>query len=79
MPEVPRIAQAYGLAVLLDVGDDQHLGVAGQLEFPEHMDLQRPEAAAEINLLARRDALVAEDQHMVVQVRAVDAAEVLAG
>ena len=79
MLPVARIAQANGLArSVLDVGDDQNLGVARELEVLEHVDLQRPEQAAEIDVLARRDALVAEHQHVVVQVRAVDAGEVLA-
>ncbi len=79
MPVVPRVAQANGLALaVLDVGDDQDLGVARELEVLEHMDLQRPEQAAEIDVLARRDALVAEHQYMVVEVGAVDARKVLA-
>lgn len=49
----------------------------GRLEVLQHMDLQRAEAAAEIDVLARGDALVAEHQHVVRQVRAVDALEVL--
>lgn len=73
-----RIAQPDGLATgVLDVGDDQDLGVIGQLEVLQHMDLQRAEAAAEIDVLARGDALVAEHQHVVRKVRAVDAVEVL--
>lgn len=79
MPEVAGIAQADGLAVLLDVRDDQHLGVARELEFLLHVDLQRPEAAAERDLLRGRDALVAEHEHMVVEVCAVDAREILVG
>jgi len=40
------------------------------------MDLQLAEAAAERHLLGRRDVLVAEYQHVVVEVGAVQAAEV---
>ncbi|MDT4878523.1 hypothetical protein FQZ97_1141220 [compost metagenome] len=47
-----------------------------QLELVQHVDLERPEAAAEVDVLCGRDALVAKDQHVVVQVRAVDALEV---
>ncbi len=43
------------------------------------MDLQLTEAPAEGDLLRRGDALLAEHQHMVVQVRPVDTAEVLGG
>ena len=39
------------------------------------MDLQRPETAAEIDLLLRRDALVAEHQQVVVEMGFVDALE----
>jgi hypothetical protein len=70
------VAQADRLAVLLDVGDDQDLRMARQLELAQHVDLQRAEAAAEGDLLGRRDALVAEHQHVVVEVGAVDAREV---
>ena len=72
------VAQADRLAVLDDVRDDQDLRVARQLELVQHVDLQRAEAAAEGDLLRRRDALVAEHQHVVVEVGAVDAGEVLA-
>jgi len=76
MPEVARVAEADGLAVLDDVGDDEDFRLPLQLELVQHVDLQRAEAAAERDLLRGRDALVAEDQHVVVQVRAMDAAEV---
>lgn len=39
------------------------------------MDLQRSEAAAELDLLPRRDALIAEHQHVMIQVRAMDTRE----
>ena len=48
-------------------------------ELLQHMDLQLTEAPAEGDLLRRGDALLAEHQHMVVQVRPVDTAEVLGG
>lgn len=41
------------------------------------MDLQRPEAAAEGHLLARRDALVAKHQHVMVEMGAVQFGEVV--
>jgi hypothetical protein len=50
--------------------------VAWQLELAQNVDLQLAEAAAECHLPGRRDALVAEHQHMVVEVGAVDAGEV---
>ena len=77
MPEMPSVPQADGLAVFLDVGHDQYLRAARKLETLEHVDLQRPEAAAEIDLLLRRDVLVAEHQHMVLKMRAVNAGEIL--
>lgn len=76
-PSPARVAQPGGFAVLVaDVGDHQHLGVTLQTEFALHMNLQRPEAAAEGDLLRRRDALVAKDQHHMLPVRAQDAVEV---
>jgi len=51
--------------------------VVGQQELLEHMDLQHAEAAAEIDLLLRGDLLIAKDHDMVIQVRAVNAREVL--
>ncbi|GAB3402944.1 hypothetical protein GCM10027318_11590 [Massilia agilis] len=53
--------------------------MAGQLELAQHMDLQWAEAAAEGDLLLRRDVLVAEHQHMVVEVGTVDAREFFVG
>ena len=77
MPELAGIAQADGLAVLDDVGNDQDFRMPGQLELLEHMDLQHAETAAEIDLLFGGNALVAEHHHVMIQVRAVDAGEVL--
>mmetsp|Transcript_5852 Transcript_5852/g.22971 ORF Transcript_5852/g.22971 Transcript_5852/m.22971 type:complete len:729 (-) Transcript_5852:815-3001(-) len=79
VPVMARVTEADRLAVLDDVGHDQQLRVAGQRELVQHMDLQRPEAAAEVDLLLRRDALVAEHQHMVVEMGAVNTAEVVVG
>ncbi|KAK0339438.1 hypothetical protein LTR94_034491, partial [Friedmanniomyces endolithicus] len=53
-----------------------HCGVARQREIAQHVDLQLAEAAAERHLLGRRDVLVAEYQHVVVEVGAVQAAEI---
>jgi hypothetical protein len=50
--------------------------VARQLELVQHVDLQRPEAAAEGDLLCRRDALVAEHQHVMIEMRLMDALEI---
>jgi hypothetical protein len=38
----------------------------------QHMNLQRAKAAAESNLLIRRDALIAEHQHVVIEVSAMN-------
>jgi hypothetical protein len=51
MPELAGIAQADVGAVLDDVGNDQDLGVVGQQELLEHVDLQFAKAAAEGDLL----------------------------
>ncbi len=53
--------------------------MAGQLELVQHVDLQRAEAAAEVDLLRGRDALVAEHHHVVVQMGAMEAPEVRRG
>jgi hypothetical protein len=79
MPEVAGIAQADRLAVLHHVRHHKDLRMARQLELVQHVDLQRAEAAAEGDLLRRRDALVAEHQHVIVEVRAMDAREIPGG
>ena len=79
MPELAGIAETDGLAVLDDVGNDEDLRMPWEQELLQHMDLQLTEAPAEGDLLRRGDALLAEHQHMVVQVRPVDTAEVLGG
>lgn len=71
------VAQTDRLAVLDDVRDDQHLRMARQLELVQHVNLQRTEAAAEGDLLIRRDALIAEHQHVMVQMRTVNALEIV--
>ena len=48
----------------------QHFRVTSELELVQHMDLQAAESAAEIDLLLRRNALVAEDQYVMVQMSA---------
>lgn len=79
MPEMPGIAETDRLAVFQHIGDDQDLRVAGQLELVQHVDLQRTETAAEADLLAGRDALVAEHDHVMIEVRAMDALEIFVG
>ena len=79
MPEVARIAQADGLAVLTDVRHDQHWRMPRQLKLALRMNLQRPKALAEAHMLVRGDALIAENQHVVRQMRAVDACKVFVG
>jgi hypothetical protein len=76
MPQVAGVAQADRLAVFADVRNDQHLGLFGQLELAQHVDLQGAEAAAERHLLGGRDALVAEHQHVIIEMGAVDAREI---
>lgn len=51
--------------------------MVGQLVVAQHMALQRPKAAAEGNLLSRRDALVAVDHHAVVLVRLLQPGKIL--
>lgn len=69
---MPGIAQTDWFAVLLDVGHHQYFRMPTQLEIAQHMDLQRAEATTEIDLLRWSDALVAEHQHVIVQMRLMD-------
>ena len=43
----------------------------------QHMNLQRTKALAERDVLFRGDPLVTEHEHMVIQVRAMDAGEIV--
>jgi len=70
------VAKPDRLTVLHDVRNDQHLGIARQLELAQHVDLQGAEAAAELNLPGWRDALVAKHQHVVFEVGAVQRGQV---
>ena len=49
--------------------------MAAPAEMVLHVDLQRAEAAAEVDLLFGRDALVAEHQHLMVRQRRPDGLE----
>ena len=71
------IAQAGGLAVFDDVGDDQDLVMRVQLVVAQHMALQRAKTAAEGDVLGWRDALVAIHHHAVIQVQLVQAGKVV--
>jgi hypothetical protein len=53
--------------------------VAGQVEMMLNMDLQRSEAAAEVDMLFRRDVLIAEHQHLTILQRRTDRREVSLG
>lgn len=46
-------------------------------ELLEHMNLQFAKAAAERDLLFRRDALIAKNQNMMIEVSAMNTREVL--
>ena len=47
-----------------------------ELELVQDVDLERAEAAAEVDVLLRGDLLVAEDQDVMVEMGLVDAGEV---
>lgn len=70
------IAKPDWLSAFLDVGDNQDLGIARQLELAQYMDLQGAEATAERYLLRWRDTLVAKHQNVMVEVGAVESGEV---
>ncbi|MNY03269.1 hypothetical protein D3C86_1358810 [compost metagenome] len=77
MPELAGVTQADVLAVFDDVGDDQDFRMPCQQELLEHMDLQHAKTTAEIDLLLRGYALVAEHHHVMIQVRAVNAGKIV--
>lgn len=76
MPVHARITQDNGHTIFIDIEDDHDFGVARELEALERMDQQQAKNSAEVHLLLGCDALVAEHQCMVLQMRAVDNGEV---
>ena len=77
MPELARIPQADGLAILDDIGDDQDFRMVSQQELFEYMDLQHAEATAKGNLLLGSDTLVTKDHDMMIEVRAMNPRKVM--
>ncbi len=77
MPELAGVAETDVLAVFDNVGHDEDFRMPRQQELLEHMDLQHAKTATEIDVLFRGDALVAEHHHVMVQVRTVNACEIL--
>jgi hypothetical protein len=73
------VAETDRLAVLDDIRHDQHFRIGRQLKLVQHVDLQRPEAAAKGDLLVRCDALIAKHQYVVIEVRAMNAREIFVG
>ncbi|MNN71915.1 hypothetical protein D3C81_1879020 [compost metagenome] len=67
VPEMTGITEADRFAVLFDIRDDQDFRMTRQLELMQHMNLQRAETTAEINLLRRGDLLIAKYQQVVIQ------------
>jgi hypothetical protein len=53
--------------------------MTGQLELVQHVNLQRPKTAAEVDVLRGRDLLIAKHQHVIVEMRAVNACEIFGG
>jgi hypothetical protein len=51
----------------------------GQLELVQHVNLQRTKAATEGNVLFGCDALVAEHDYVMIEMRAMDAFEIVVG
>ena len=50
--------------------------MALEMKLMQHMDFERAEASAERDVVGWRDLLVAEDEHMVVEMRTVEAREI---
>ena len=76
MPVDAGIAETDRLAVFLDVGDDEDLGMLRQLELMQHVDFERAETAAELHVFGGRDLLVAEDDDVVIEMGPMDAGEI---
>ncbi|CFW28885.1 Uncharacterised protein [Bordetella pertussis] len=76
MPVFAGVAQADRRAVLDDVGHHQDFRVMRKVELMQHMDHQAAEAAAEIDVLPGRDALVAKHHQVMIQVRTAHAGKI---
>ncbi|MNC84710.1 hypothetical protein D3C83_02710 [compost metagenome] len=78
VPEAAGVLDPDRLAPLIEnVGDDQDFGVALQPVFLAHVLLEHAEAAREGDLLFRRDLLVAEEDHFVVEESLCDPCELI--
>src|SRR5690606_6267499 len=64
------------LAVFHDIGNDEYFRVVRQQELAQNVDLQLPEMAAESDVLFRRQMLIPEDQHTMIQVSLMEPSEV---
>ena len=79
MPGEAGVGEPDMLArLVLDVGNEQDLGVAGQQVFLDDVDLERAKAAAERDMPLVGQRLVAEDDDDVVVKGALDLGEGLA-
>ena len=68
VPEAAGILRADGFAVLVEhVGDDENFRMSRQAAFLAHVLFQDSETPRESDLLCRRDLLVAEKRHFVVE------------
>ena len=77
MPVLPRVREPDRLAVLHDVGEDHHLGNPRLLESVGDVDLQLPEARAEIGELPARELLPRKAHHAESPQRAQHGVELL--
>jgi hypothetical protein len=75
VPEEPGVLAADRAAVLDDVRDHEDLGIARLAAVLAHVLLERAEAAAERDVLLGRQALVAEEDHLVLVPGRLDGAE----
>ena len=63
MPELTRVNRPFQFAVLLDIGDDKNLGMAGQRKLGEEVALQWPKVPAERKVLLGCDVSIAYQQY----------------
>ena len=75
MPFAACILQPDGYSVHPLVGQHQDLGLFGQQELVQHVQLELAEPAAERRVVRRRDLLVADHDHVVIQQRLVNGLE----
>lgn len=74
MPVLAGVDGALQLSLLPHVGDDEDLGMLGEVELADHVRLERAEVPAECDMLLRRQVCVPEQQDPVLAERLIEQA-----